>query len=123
MTDRIVIDDLPVACIVGILPEERTTPQPVLVRVELELDLTGAAVTGDLARSVDYAALAQAVEAKLKEEKYGLLETAALALCRLALASAKGASAASITLAKPKALGGRGIPGVTVRRSRGEISV
>jgi dihydroneopterin aldolase len=121
MGDRIVIDDLEVTCIIGVLPAERTTPQPLRASLVLELDegaVAAAAAASDLAPTVDYGKFALAAAAALEQGAFRLLEEAALALCRLALAE-PAVRAVEVRLAKPRALGGRGIPSLIVRRSRG----
>ena len=63
MSDASVVDvvelaDLRVPCVIGVHPEERHTPQDLVVDVRLHLDVTEAAATARLAASVDYARLA-----------------------------------------------------------------
>ena len=56
-TDRIRIDAVPVACVIGILPAERRRCQLLLLTFEAALDATEAATKGDLSRTFDYARL------------------------------------------------------------------
>ena len=53
--DRIFIRGLEFDTIVGVLPEERVTPQPLRVDLELDVDTRQAARSKDLADTVDYA--------------------------------------------------------------------
>lgn len=122
--DQVTIEDLEVVCIVGILPEERRVPQPLRVAVQATVDVSAAALGGDLDLSLDYAALARHLTFALSTARFRLLESAALALCHLLLVPAPGATrpaGARITLRKPKALGGRGVPSLTVERGSGEV--
>ena len=75
--DRITIRDLRVRCIVGILPEERTTPQDVLVSLSIGIDLIPAAHSGKLQHTIDYAMLSEQLRKLLVEGRYHLLETMA----------------------------------------------
>ncbi len=114
MTDVIRISGLSVDCIVGILPEERQKPQALVVEIDLSLDLTRAALTSDLAATVDYAAMAREVAFILQAGQFLLIETAALALCsHLAVPPVL---AASVKVTKPGALGGRGVPSAHLER-------
>ena len=78
--DTIAISDVRIACIIGILPEERTRNQPVIVTAKLWLDLSDAGASADLKTTVDYFALARAFDHILKAGKFRLLESAAMAL-------------------------------------------
>jgi dihydroneopterin aldolase len=113
--DLIRIDSLPVECVVGILPEERLGPQPLVVTVELRLDLTAAAESGQVTETVDYAAVAREVDFILTAGRFPLLETAALALCQyLATPPVENAK---VTITKPRALQRVGVPSVTMERT------
>ena len=61
-SDRIELRGLRVDVICGVLPHERTTPQPLEIDVDLDADLTAAAASDDLADTVDYGAVTAAVE-------------------------------------------------------------
>jgi dihydroneopterin aldolase len=58
----------------GVLAEEQSRPQPFEVDVELEVDLGPAGVSDDLADTVDYGAVGEAVARVVSSESYGLLE-------------------------------------------------
>ena len=55
--DQIIISDLEVFYPVGVTGEERAHPQRLLLTVELFTDLSAAAVTDDLRRTIDYYAV------------------------------------------------------------------
>jgi dihydroneopterin aldolase len=74
MSDRVLVTGLRVLGVHGVLPEERTRPQPFEIDVELSVDLTGPGRSDDLADTVDYAAVAAAVVAIVRDESYQLLE-------------------------------------------------
>lgn len=104
---------LEVECVVGILPEERTVPQSLVVDLELELDLTRAGREGDLSLSVDYAALAGRVRSYARARRAGLLEELGYELCTLIL---KEFSPRRVTvrLTKPRALEGAAGAGIEI---------
>jgi dihydroneopterin aldolase len=72
--DRILIAGLRELGIHGVLPEERLRPQPFEVDVELHVDLAKAGSSDDLADTVDYAAVCDAVSRVVAQESYQLLE-------------------------------------------------
>lgn len=67
--DKIFVKDLRVDCIIGILESERVKTQPLLVSMELEKDLKECAKTGDLDKSINYAALSERVKVISFKEK------------------------------------------------------
>lgn len=56
-SDRISLRDLRVTAVVGVLPQERTTPQPLSIDIDIHTDLTNAGMTDRLEDSVDYGAV------------------------------------------------------------------
>ena len=73
----LVLDGIEVNCVIGDYPEERSREQRLVVDVELDVDLAAAAVSDELADTVDYAALAQSVRDVLRAAKCRLIERAA----------------------------------------------
>jgi len=119
MTDRIALTGLRVRGHHGVLPSERRAGQDFVVDVSLDLDLAPAALSDDVADTVDYGELAEALAAVVRGEPVNLLETLASRLSDICLADARVA-AATVTVHKPQAP----IPlnlldvSVTVRRGR-----
>ncbi len=58
---KILIHDLSASFRVGVTDEERSFPQRLLVSVEMRLDLTAAAESDDLSRTIDYHAVSQKI--------------------------------------------------------------
>ena len=58
----------------GALPEEQVRAQPFEVDLDVEADLRTAGSTDDLADTIDYGALATAVERVVSGERFTLLE-------------------------------------------------
>ena len=58
----------------GVLPEEQVRPQPFEVDVELIVDVSAAGTSDELADTVDYSAVCEAVSRVVATEQYRLLE-------------------------------------------------
>jgi dihydroneopterin aldolase/2-amino-4-hydroxy-6-hydroxymethyldihydropteridine diphosphokinase len=121
-TDRITLTGLVARGHHGVYPQERRDGQDFVVDAVLELDTRAAAATGDLARSVHYGELAEALADAVRRNPVDLLETLAERLARVCLADAR-VGAAEVTVHKPHAP----IPetfadvAVTIRRTRDEL--
>ena len=83
MSDLISIERLRVNCIIGCLPEERKTPQDILVSVTLETDVSPAANADDLSLTIDYHALAQSITRFAQSHPFRLIETMAEKIAEL----------------------------------------
>ncbi len=83
----------------GVLPEERERSQPFQVDLELEVDVTKAAASDDLADTVDYGAVAEAVSRVVVEERFALLEALAARIGEVAKADPR-VQTATVTVRK-----------------------
>jgi FolB domain-containing protein len=115
--DRIEIDTLELACVVGIRPEEREREQPLVVDVALELDLARAGRSGRIADTCDYAELTTELVALVRFRRYKLLENAAEELAAMVLGVHEGIDRVELRLAKPCALPGARQAAIRVSRS------
>lgn len=119
MADRIELTGLRVRGFHGVYPQERRDGQDFLVDVGLELDLAVPAASDDVADTVHYGELAEALAAVIAGEPVDLLETLAARLMAVCLADPR-VDAATVTVHKPQAP----IPlsfadvSVTIRRTR-----
>src|SRR6266545_3116609 len=77
MADRLILERLEFDGYCGIVDSERLHPQPMAVDLELTLDMTQAAATDDLARTVDYAQVAGDIVSIAQSERFHLVETLA----------------------------------------------
>lgn len=84
--DRIRIVGLREMGVHGVLPEERTRPQPFEVDVELQVDLSTAARSDHLDDTVDYGAVCEAVARVVSSESYQLIERLADRIAGICLA-------------------------------------
>ena len=77
MMGTIGIEELRISCIVGILPHERIKEQELIIDIELDLDFSNMEREQNIEDTVDYAELADWLEAWIQEKKFLLLETLA----------------------------------------------
>jgi dihydroneopterin aldolase len=84
--DTIEVRGLRVAAICGVLPEERDRPQPLLIDLELGVDLAQAGASDDLAHTVDYGAITERVADVAATSTFELLERLATRIAEECLA-------------------------------------
>ncbi|HEY7010745.1 MAG TPA: dihydroneopterin aldolase [Jatrophihabitantaceae bacterium] len=102
MADRISLTGLTVRGFHGVYDDERREGQDFVVDVVLDLDIEPAAATDDVAQTVHYGELAQALAEVVAGEPVNLIETLAHRLADVCLADAR-VSAATVTVHKPQA--------------------
>jgi len=118
-TDQIALTGLSVRGNHGVFDFERRDGQDFVVDVALEVDSRVAAASDDIADTVHYGELAEALAVVIAGEPVNLLETLAERLAQVCLADRRVA-AATVTVHKPQAP----IPlsfadvSVTIRRAR-----
>ena len=72
--DRILIDDLRVLTVIGALPHERESAQPIRIDLVIGVDLHEAGLSDELADTVNYGLVCERVAAVARESNYTLLE-------------------------------------------------
>ena len=77
--DKIILKGLPVGCVIGTLPAERTAPQTLFFDLELCGDFSRAGRTDDLSDAVDYTAVERCVKEYAAGTSFYLLERLAYA--------------------------------------------
>lgn len=113
----------------GVLDEEKDRAQPFEVDLDLHLDLRAAGSSDDLADTVDYGAVADAVAAEIGGRHADLLEHLAERIARAAAVAASGApgapqvEAVTVTLRKlrPPVPVDLAAAGVRIHRRRSEL--
>ena len=113
--DTIFIEGLSVEAILGIFPEERVTPQPVLFDIEFLVDTNSAAKTEDIEHTVSYATVSEQISALALNGRYQLVETLAQA-CADLLLQEFGVPWARIKVTKPNAVANAAGVGVIIER-------
>ena len=102
MTDRITLTGLRVRGHHGVFDFERYQGQDFVIDVTLELDTRPAARSDDLADTVHYGELAEALAKVVSGEPVNLLETLAARLADVCLNDSR-VQAATVTVHKPQA--------------------
>lgn len=112
--DQLRIHGLELWLRVGCTEEERAFPQRIELDVALELDLRKAGRTDDIAKSIDYAAVADALKKELTPKTFRLAEAVAEQAADQILWRFK--PAAVVVRLKKRALPGIDWAGVEIRR-------
>jgi dihydroneopterin aldolase/D-erythro-7,8-dihydroneopterin triphosphate epimerase len=118
MSDRILIQDLHLRCIIGIHDWEREKRQDVLVNIELDADCGPAGTSDDFSDAVDYRALAKTVIDLVEHSEFFLVEKMAQAIADICLEDSR-VEVARVRVEKPGALRFARSVGVEVVRRRG----
>lgn len=92
MTDRVELRGLRGLGVHGVLPEERSRPQPFEVDLDVEADLRPAGRSDSLEDTLDYGALAEAVAGIVGGERHALLERLAERIAETVLADPRAVS-------------------------------
>ena len=116
-SDTVFIRNLVIQTIIGIHPAERTTPQTVLVSLELETETTTAAADDDIGNALDYERLAQRVREFVSQAEFQLIETLAERLASLVLEDLR-VTQVSVEVQKPGAIPNAETVGVRIQRAR-----
>ncbi|HJN37645.1 MAG TPA: dihydroneopterin aldolase [Gammaproteobacteria bacterium] len=114
--DTISINQLQVDCIIGVLPEERIQPQPLLISLDIETDFSSAVQHDDIANTLDYNLLSTIISNMAIKGKFHLIETLAENIAQYILSLPK-VFKTKITLQKPQALANAKSAAVTIQRS------
>jgi FolB domain-containing protein len=116
-TDRILIKDLMLRCILGLTDEERREKQDVLINLILWTDFTAAAGSDSIEDAVDYRAIKKEIVSFVEASQYHLAETLADRIASLCLKRA-AVEQVQVTVEKPTALRFAHSVGVEIVRSR-----
>ena len=118
-SDLIELRGLRATGICGALPEERERAQPFEVDLDVEADLAPAGRSDDLVDTLDYGAIAAAVERVVTTERFTLLERMAARIAEVVLADER-AVAVTVTVRKlrPPVPQQLDTSGVRIRRTR-----
>lgn len=116
--DQVFIRNLLVTGILGINPEERTTPQDVRVDVTMWADLRPAAQSDDIADAVNYRTVAKAIIAHIEQGSPMLVERLAAEIADICLAADGRIAEVEVEVAKPGAVRFAESVGVRIRRQR-----
>jgi dihydroneopterin aldolase len=113
---QIFIENLRVECVIGVHDFERRSRQRLSISVTMTTDLERAAASDDLAATVDYAAVAEQIEALAIGGEFKLVETLAERIAAM-LIGGYPLSAVDVEIRKPAAVRRAEAVGVRIRRS------
>ena len=100
---HILIDGYELTGCHGVNPEEKVEPQRFVFSAQLDFDLTEAAETDDVDKTVSYAAVCKVIKAFFGESSRDLVETLALGAARRIMLAFPRLVRAAVTVAKPDA--------------------
>ncbi len=103
MSDKIFIRDIKLEVLIGINPDEKIYKQPVIINLELAVDITSAARTDEIEKAVDYAVIHDQVVELVHSSHYNLIETLAEKIASFCLKD-KRVMSCKVSVDKPKAL-------------------
>lgn len=118
--DRVFLRGLTAECIIGFIDWERRVRQTVVIDLELPVDCRRAAVTDDVADTVDYKRVAKRTLAFIEASEFKLVETLAQRLAMLILEEF-GIEWVRLSVNKPGAIRSSRDVGVTIERSRADL--
>ena len=115
--DKILIKDLRLRCIIGINEFERREKQDVTINVVMWSNLTEAAKTDDIRKSVDYKEVSKGIIKLVEGSQFCLVETLAEKIAEGCLQHAR-VKKVRVTVEKPGALRFARNVGVSILRKR-----
>jgi 7,8-dihydroneopterin aldolase/epimerase/oxygenase len=118
--DCILLHGLSAECIIGFIDWERRVPQTVVIDLEVPCDCRRAAVSDDVADTVDYKKLAKRVLAWVQASEFHLIETLAQRLALMLLQEFPIAWI-RIRVGKPGAIRHSRDVAVSVERTRADL--
>ena len=119
--DRVFLRGLTAECIIGFIDWERRVRQTVVIDLELPVDCRRAAITDEVADTVDYKKVAKRVLAFIEVSEFKLVETLAQRLALLLLEEF-GLEWVRLQVNKPGAIRNSRDVGVIIERTRADLS-
>jgi len=113
--DKIFLSGLRVEAMVGIYPDERTSSRPSKSTWRSKCRATGCFRSGDVADTVDYAAVSERIRAELARVRFGLLEQMSQAIAGILL-DEFGSPWVRVTVVKLGVLGDGVKVGISIER-------
>ena len=118
--DRIFLHGLSAECIIGFIDWERRVKQTVVLDLELPVDCRHAALTDEVADTLDYKKVAKRVLAFVEASEFKLVETLAQRVALVILAEFP-VEWVRVALNKPGAIRNSRDVGVVIERSRVDL--
>ncbi|MBI4671537.1 MAG: dihydroneopterin aldolase [Chloroflexi bacterium] len=119
--DRIEIHDLHLRCIIGINETERKNKQDVLIHIVMWADTRAAAASDHIDDTVNYRTITKQIIEHVENSDYYLVERLAERIAEICLRDAH-VQQVQVSVEKPGALRFARSVGVTITRTRAEVS-
>ncbi len=103
MKGSILVENYEIVVCHGVNPEEKTTPQRFWVSVALQCDITEAANSDDIGRTISYSAVCKLIKSVFGQEGKNLLEHLATVTARRIMLEYPSADSVEVTVKKPDA--------------------
>jgi dihydroneopterin aldolase len=120
-TDRIFLRELAVECVIGFLDWERLVKQTVYLDIEVPVDCRHAALSDDVAQTLDYKRLSKVVLAFVGASEFKLVETLADRTAKLILTEFD-IPWVKLTINKRGAIRASRDVGVCIERTRADLA-
>ena len=120
--DQIHLKDLLISGILGINPDERVTPQDILVNATLWADTRPAALSDDIEDAVNYRTITKRLIKHIEDGEPMLVERLVAELVDICFDSDERVAAVEMTVEKPGALRHARSVGITIYRTREELA-
>ena len=114
LSDKIIVTGIHLMCRLGVPAEERQTPQPIAVTIELRMDLSAAGHTDSITDTVDYAVVRNVLADVAVRREYLLVESLAESMAREVLQRFP-VPEVMIAISKPEALRAFGVDNTVVQ--------
>jgi len=119
--DKVFIEGLRIPAVIGIYAWERRAPQPVVVDLEMEVDLAAAVRSDDIQDTISYETVSQRLAAHFASREWNLLEVLAESSASL-IHETFGVRRLRLRLAKPEAIRAARAVGVVIERDYSEAA-
>ncbi len=102
--DKIFLNNITIETTVGVYDHEKTNLQPLVIDLEIDIDLKAASTTDNILHTIDYSKLSRWLLAHCKARKFLLIETLAEDICQNIFQYFKLANSVKIKISKIKAI-------------------
>jgi dihydroneopterin aldolase len=119
--DRIFLRGLAIDCLIGFIDWERRVKQTVVIDLEMAVDCRRVAIRDDVADTLNYKTVAKRLISFVQESSFNLVETLVERIAWVVL-DEFGVAWVRVTVSKPGAIRGSREVGVTIERTRADLT-
>ncbi len=120
-TDRIFLRGLEIDCVIGFIEWERRIKQTVVLDIELPVDCRRAALTDEVANTVDYKKVSKRIIGFVEASQFRLVETLAHKVAMLVIEEF-GLEWVRLSINKAGAIRGSRDVGISLERTRADLA-